>query len=87
MTIVWLLLALVVLAVAVPLVRAELRMRRRADLELPPDLTGSDRARAKRAKLTELKYNRRVHPRPGSNTSDGSTPGSAADGGTGHGGG
>lgn len=86
MLIVWLLLALVVLAIAVPLVRAELRMRRRAELELPPDLTGPDRARAKRAKLTELKYHRRLYSRPGGTTSDGSTPGSAFDGGGGGGG-
>ena len=91
MAIVWLFIGVVVLAVGVPLARAELRLRRRAALELPDGLSGSALRRARRQKLVELRYLSRPLQRPASNTSDGGDgPGCAVDGGgygDGHGGG
>ena len=85
MAIVWLFIGVVVLAVGVPLARAELRLRRRAALELPDGLSGSALRRARRQKLVELRYLSRPLQRPASNTSDAGGPGCAVDGG-GHGG-
>jgi hypothetical protein len=86
MGIVWLFLAIVVLAIAVPLIRAEIKLRRRAALELPPGLSGPARRRARRQTLADLRHRGRPLHRPASNTSDVGQPGAAVDGG-GHGGG
>ena len=86
MLIVWLFIGIVVLAVGVPLTRAEVRLRRRAALELPDGLSGSALRGARRQKLVELRYLSRPLQRPASNTSDAGSPGGAVDGG-GHGGG
>lgn len=90
MGIVWLAIGIVVLAVVVPLARAEIKVRRRAALALPAGLTGSALRRARRDKIAELKYLSRPLVRPASNTSDTGSPGAALDGGGpggGHGGG
>lgn len=87
MEIVWLFIGIVVLAVVIPLARAEIKVRRRAALELPPGFTGSALRRARRVKVAELKYLTRPSLRPDSNTSDAGSPGIAGDGGGGHGGG
>jgi hypothetical protein len=86
MGIVWLFIGIVALAVVIPLTRAEVRLRRRAALELPDDLSGSALRRARRQKIAELRYLSRPLQRPASNTSDAGSPGGAVDGG-GHGGG
>jgi uncharacterized membrane protein YgcG len=84
--IVWLFIGIVVLAVVVPLTRAELRLRRRAALELPEALSGSALRRARRQKIADLRYLSRRLQRPAGKTSDAASPGGAVEGG-GHGGG
>jgi hypothetical protein len=86
MGIVWLFIGIVVLAVALPMTRAESKLRRRAALELPEGLSGSALRRARRRKIADLRYLNRPLQRPASNTSDAGHPGAAVDGG-GHGGG
>jgi hypothetical protein len=81
MGIVWLFIGSVVLAVVVPLTRAEIRLRRRAALELPDGLSGSVLRRARRQKLAELRYLSRPLQLPACNTSDAGRPGGAVDGG------
>jgi len=72
MTVVWLFVAIVVLAVAVPLVRTEIRLRRRAALELPADVSG----RARREKLAELRHRGRTErPRRDDSPAGGDGPG------------
>ena len=82
---------IVVLAVVVPLARAEVKLRRRAALEIPAGLAGSALRRAQREKVADLRYVSRPSLRPASNTSDAGSPGGAIDGGGhdggGHGGG
>jgi hypothetical protein len=82
--IVWLFIGIVVLTVALPLTRAEIKLRRRAVLELPDGLSGSALRRARRQKIADLRYLNRPLQRPASNTSDAAIPGAAIDGG-GHG--
>ena len=86
MAIVWLFVGTVVLVIVVPLARDEVRLRRRAALELPVGLSGSALRRARRQKIFELRYLSRPLQRPASNTSDAGSPGCAVDRG-GHGGG
>ena len=87
MAIVWLFIGVVVVAVVVPLTREEVRLRRRAALELPGGLSGPALRRARRQKLVELRFLSRPLQRPASNISDAGSPaGGAVDGG-GHGGG
>jgi hypothetical protein len=83
---VWLFIGIVVLAVVVPLARAEVRLRRRAVSELPEGLSGSALRRARRRKIADLRYLSRPLQRPAGNTSDGipGIPGGPLDGG-GHG--
>jgi hypothetical protein len=75
-----------VLAVVVPLTRAEVKLPRRAALEESEGLSGSALRRARRQKIADLRYLSRPCQRPASNTSDAGSPGCAVDGG-GHGGG
>ena len=77
--IVWLFIGIVVLAVAVPLIRAEVKLHRRAALELPDSLTGSALRRARRRKLADLRYLSRPLQRPAGNISDASGPGTRAE--------
>ena len=69
MTVVWLFVAIVVLAIAVPVVRTEVRLRRRVALELPAGASG----RVRRDKLAELRHRGRTERRP-----DGAAPAGGA---------
>jgi hypothetical protein len=72
MTVVWVFVAIVVLAVGVPLLRTEVRLRRRAARELPPGASGRDR----RDKLAGLRHQgRTVRPPRDDTPAGGDGPG------------
>jgi hypothetical protein len=78
MEIAWILLILGILVLVVPLACAELKLRRRAALEIPHDLAGAELRQAKRETLARLRYLSRPAQRPASYPADAGPNGSGS---------
>jgi hypothetical protein len=70
MQIAWFLLIFVIVAVVIPLARAELRLRRRATLDVPEGVAGAELRQTKRETLARLRYLSRPAQRPASYPAD-----------------
>jgi hypothetical protein len=77
MHIAWFLLIFVIVVV-IPLARAELRLRRRATLEIPEGLVGAELRQTKRETLARLRYLSRPAQRPASYPADAGPHGSGS---------
>jgi hypothetical protein len=78
MHIAWFLLIFVIVVVVIPLGRAELRLRRRATLEIPEGLAGAELRQTKWETLARLRYLSRPAQRPASYPADAGPHGSGS---------